>query len=76
MKKLLHIVLILSILKVEGQNLVPNWSFETYTSCPSSSGQLPSAVPWVAQTSNSSDYYNACAALYSVPFKYLGQKRS
>ena len=44
------------------QNLVPNYSFETYTICPNGSGQIEYAVPWNAATMNSStDYFNSCS---------------
>jgi hypothetical protein len=42
-------------------NLVPNGSFESYASCPTSFGQTYQAVPWDAPTLGTSDYLNACA---------------
>ncbi|MBP7810520.1 MAG: T9SS type A sorting domain-containing protein [Bacteroidia bacterium] len=66
MRKLLFIFFLLPIL-IKSQNLVPNWSFETYTACPNASGQLPSATPWTAPTNNSSDYFNSCASVFNVP---------
>ncbi len=50
-------------------NLVPNHSFENYTSCPSEPSQLPLAIPWTAPTNNSSEYFNVCATnpYYGVP---------
>jgi len=50
-------------------NLVPNHSFENYTSCPSTGGQLPLAIPWTAPTNNSAEYFNTCSTnpYYSVP---------
>ncbi len=45
----------------EAMNLVPNPSFETYTLCPDNQGQINRAAPWIAPTTGSSDYYNACA---------------
>ena len=42
-------------------NLVPNDSFESYTSCPTSFGQIYQAAPWDAPTTGTSDYLNACA---------------
>jgi hypothetical protein len=79
MKKYLGITLILILdllpfvenTKVVAQNLVPNWSFETFTLCPNAASQLPSAVPWTGPTNNSSDYFNACASFpfgYNVPY--------
>lgn len=42
-------------------NLVPNNSFESYVSCPTSFGQIYQAAPWDAPTTGTSDYMNACA---------------
>ena len=42
-------------------NLVPNDSFESYASCPTSFGQAYQAAPWDAPTTGTSDYLNACA---------------
>jgi len=42
-------------------NLVPNPSFEYYTSCPTSEAQIDRAYPWIDPTKASSDYYNQCA---------------
>lgn len=49
------------------QNLVPNGSFENYTQCPSTGGQLYLASPWTASLSNSTDYFNACSSTQNVP---------
>lgn len=42
-------------------NLVPNPSFESYTSCPTSFSQIFVAAPWNTPTTGTSDYLNACA---------------
>ena len=42
-------------------NLVPNPSFESFTSCPTNFGQTALAFPWDAPTTGTSDYMNACA---------------
>jgi len=54
------------------QNLVPNPSFETYTVCPNSVGQIESSTPWTAATTDNSstDYYNACSASSSLGVPY------
>src|ERR1700749_1133263 len=50
-------------------NLVPNPSFEIYTSCPTGSSQLSLAIPWQGVTTNSSDYFNVCGTGgATVPF--------
>lgn len=53
----------------KGQNLVPNYSFETYTTCPTTSGQITYAFPWYGVTSGgSTDYFNSCSTSgYGVP---------
>lgn len=71
MKNLIYIVLFLFFVsKLQAQlNLVPNWSFETYTACPNAASSLPGASPWTAPTANSSEYFNACAVPpYNVPY--------
>lgn len=42
-------------------NLVPNPSFETYTSCPTTLGQMSYCQSW-SSFSQSPDYFNTCAA--------------
>src|SRR5438105_4268124 len=64
--KKLTLIFVLLFASAKGQNLVPNWSFETYTICPTASSQVTVAIPWLAPGS-SSDYFNACASLYNVP---------
>jgi type IX secretion system substrate protein len=41
-------------------NLVPNPSFETYTTCPNQSGQVSYAIGWSIFRADA-DYFNACA---------------
>ncbi len=56
-------------------NLVPNPSFETYTSCPTSLGKIKFATPWdLAIWNNSSDYFNSCnpSGWSSVPSNLFG----
>jgi hypothetical protein len=50
------------------QNLVPNSSFETYTTCPTGGSQIYDAVPWTGPTTNSVEYYNVCSSTYTIPF--------
>lgn len=52
------------------QNLVPNESFESYTSCPTFASQLDLAAPWYNPTMGTPEYYNGCAtgaSYVSVP---------
>lgn len=46
------------------QNLVPNGNFESFSSCPTTSGEILLAVPWLETNycGNYSDYYNVCAS--------------
>ncbi len=77
MFKLKRIIVLISFIQYFGlgaQNLVPNPSFETYTTCPTGGGQINYAVPWVGQTSSATtDYFNACAVPgLSVPYAAHG----
>jgi hypothetical protein len=56
------------------QNLVPNPSFEEYTTCPNNGGQLEYALYWTNPLIGTTpDYLNSCgAATYSVPSNALG----
>jgi len=61
---------------LDAQNLVPNPSFEDYTSCPTSVAQITLATPWVTPTTGSPDYFNACAtsSYCSVPTNFFGNQ--
>jgi gliding motility-associated-like protein len=70
MKKVLFIISLIthySLLTtvLHAQNLVPNASFENFSSCPTDQGQLAKAVPWFSPTYYStlpmSDIFNVCA---------------
>lgn len=66
--------LTLSILSFAyGQNLVPNGSFEEYTTCPDNGNQLDYAVGW-ASYRGSPDYFNPCDAtsIVTVPLSFAG----
>ncbi len=52
-------VLLLPVCLAGQTNLVPNPSFETYTSCPTAFSQIDKAVPWQG-TNNSSEVFNLC----------------
>ena len=68
---LLFAVLLSSL--AQGQNLVPNWSFEEHTACPSNLSQIERATGWMPFRV-SPDYYNTCSPSDStgVPLNYLG----
>src|SRR3989304_8936253 len=54
--------------KSYNQNLAPNASFETFSSCPNNPGQIYKAVPWTDPTNASSDYFNSCnGGIWGVP---------
>lgn len=86
MRKYLFFIISIFILRLNlsGQvNLVPNPSFETYTTCPNFPGQIYYASPWfqpnyyfgTVTTASSSDLYNQCASFgqTSVPTNsYVG----
>src|SRR5665213_2039907 len=79
MRKVLKYFLCLTFLSfglgtrvVYAQNLVPNYSFEVYDTCPYHSNQIFFAPPWQGVTTNSTDYFNACSSVYGVPTAGLG----
>lgn len=77
MNKTLFILLILISNFGLGQNLIPNSSFEVYDTCPttlSSPGdfEINHALGWYAPTAGTSDYFNSCSAIASVPSNPVG----
>ena len=76
--KNLFLILVLSSCFLNGQNLVPNPGFETYSVCPLS-GQYPeNAIGWQKSFNNNisphhTDYFNSCTAgNYGVPTNAYG----
>lgn len=69
----LYILTLISITACYSQNLVPNGSFELFTTCPNGSAQLSYTGNW-AFAGASTDYYNACDTTYaaSVPLNPRG----
>ncbi|HKR05625.1 MAG TPA: T9SS type A sorting domain-containing protein [Bacteroidia bacterium] len=76
MKKIiLCLILFSTAFAGKGQNLVPNESFETYSTCPNSVGQINKAVPWMNPAPISTpDYFHNCSSPMPVgqPLNYLG----
>jgi len=70
------LLLILSVYRSSAQNLVPNPSFETFTTCPTSlnfGGPLE-CTPWLSPV-NTADYFNGCSDPVfgvSVPYNFQG----
>lgn len=67
------IILIMSWQNSIAQNLIPNGSFEQYTSCPSGPSQVDSSLFWMNPSTGfpfgTPDYFNSCATsfVFSVP---------
>ncbi len=61
----------------QGQNLVPNWSFEEYTECPTNLSQIDNAVAW-QRIGGSPDLYNSCGAsdTVNVPSSFAGYQEA
>jgi len=66
---------------LHAQNLVPNASFENFSSCPSDQGQIIRAVPWYSPTyyltESMSDLLNECSppyptSLVNIPINIWG----
>lgn len=62
------------------QNLVPNSSFENYSSCPNDASQLDSLYNWFNPNGGSSDYFNSCFTTgflnVSVPSNFFGYQQA
>jgi hypothetical protein len=66
LKKII-LILLFFVFELRSQNLVSNWSFETYTACPNATGQLPNATFWYC-ASSCGEYWNVCGTPpYNVP---------
>ena len=62
-----------------GQNLVPNWDFESYTTCPAGISELDKVAPWFNATAATPDYYNACVPVMGMcncPDAFLGYQQA
>lgn len=60
---------------LDAQNLVPNPSFEQYSSCPVFASQLNLASPWFNPTLGTPEFFHGCAAVsswVSVPSQATG----
>ncbi len=81
MNKIYYLIVFLFFCRISySQNLVPNGSFELYSSCPSGYSQIDSCNFWTApniSSSISSDYFNSCALVnsISVPMNNLGYQQ-
>lgn len=57
---LLFYFLIVCLHFSKGQNLVPNSSFENFTSCPDTIGQIAFADPWFSSNGGTADFFHSC----------------
>lgn len=73
MKYKLNILLLFTLFQSSAQNLVPNPSFEIYSTCPNDLNQVGYATGW-SSYGNTPDYYNACyingPTWVDVPYNY------
>ena len=73
MKLIIYLFLFFASVNAFGQgNLVPNPSFEQYSSCPAAFGEVYKATGW--NSFNTPDYFNTCATStdVGVPLNYMG----
>ncbi len=81
MNKTLFILFILISNLGLGQNLIPNPSFEVYDTCPigiSSFGdyQINRCTDWYTPSIATSDYFNNCSVIVSVPSNPVGYQNA
>lgn len=58
------------------QNLVPNPSFETMTSLPTSYGQITRATPWYSPNGSSDLFHTSLASGPAIPVNYFGTQNA
>ena len=74
---LLTIILGITASSNYAQNLIPNYSFEVYDTCPYSAGQIYYALPWTDPSNATSDYYNSCnLGGAGVPNNFAGNENA
>ena len=73
MKHIMPAAALLLFAEAPGQNLVPNWSFEEYTECPTNLAQIDYAVGW-QWIGGSPDLYSSCSLsdTVNVPSNFGG----
>ena len=85
MKFIFNIFIIITSINCYAQNLVPNYSFENYSSCPTFNGQITLLDFWITTSTNlmgisgTPDYYNECAvqsSYVSVPVNGGGSQHA
>ncbi len=72
----LYCFILVFIIKINAQvNLVPNPSFETYSTCPDNFSQINYATGWYSASAGTPDYFNACQTIsfgFGVPSNGAG----
>src|SRR5689334_8989484 len=60
-----------------GQNLVPNWSFEQFHSCPTDQGEITYSDDWL-NYKEAGEYFNSCDSAfgYGVPYNTCGYQQA
>jgi len=76
MKKLSCLIILFVACSIcEGQNLVANGDFETYSSCPPNIDYLSNAAPWINPALLTPDYFNQCSpGNAGVPLNVYGDQ--
>jgi OOP family OmpA-OmpF porin len=60
-------------------NLVPNYSFETYSACPTAADELTNTTNWYSCNKEFPDYFNACQLVpytYGIPLTVHGYQHA
>lgn len=65
-------------LAAQGQNLVPNPSFEEFSECPTSAGRIDLADHWFIANSSNPDLFSTCGQsdFVGVPSNFMGNESS
>jgi gliding motility-associated-like protein len=72
------ILFLCNLLSVAQENLVPNFSFETYSACPTSADQFSNTTDWFSPNAQFPDYFHTCQLIpftYGAPFTVNGYQK-
>ncbi len=68
------IVILISVVALNAQNLVLNNSFECYSNCPVNFGEVENAFHWSAPTTGTTDFFSCNAFYLGTPQNFFGNQ--
>ncbi|HSH66244.1 MAG TPA: gliding motility-associated C-terminal domain-containing protein [Bacteroidia bacterium] len=75
----LYTIIFFHFTLIAQDNLVPNFSFENNSACPTGPDQLANTTDWYSCNAESPDYFNSCQLVpfsYGIPFTLNGYQQA